>query len=97
MRPGNYAHERWPDVSLRITALKNRHRGRYYRLHEHDRTVCFTRSQAQLYDNLMSYREEGDIIDIVGNNIKFNSKTLMILIDIHKLFALFEGKLYILK
>ena len=97
MRPANYAHEKWPDVSLRIKCLKNRYRGRYYRLHEHDRIVCLTKSQAALYDTLMSYRDKDDTINIVDNGIKFNAKSLLVLIDRHKLFLLEEGKLYILK
>jgi len=97
MRPANYAHERWPDVSARIKCLKNRHRGRYYRLHLHHRLVCLSRAQAELYDTLMEYREEDDTIDVFTNGIEFNAKSLMVLIDKHKLFILEGTKLYILE
>jgi len=97
MRPGNYAHERWPDVSWLIHCYKERRQGRYWRLHVGGRRVCLTKSQAELYDRLMEYMDDEYVIDVMGNGIQFHAKSMMLLIDKHKLFTLEGGKLYVLE
>lgn len=87
MRPGNYAHEKWPAISRLIITIKNKQANKYYRLHKVDniiKTICLTRSQARLYDELVSRTERDEDNNIlllkINPHFKFNFKSLEIMI-----------------
>ena len=82
MRPGNYAHEKWAEISPELFALKMHARNKHLRLHKPDdgshwRDIIITKAQADLYDNILELRRDDNIIymeDLV--KIKFNIKSL---------------------
>ena len=100
MRPGNYAHEKWPYLSRLIGCYKNRLRNKYYRAH-HDskgsiRAVCLTQSQSVLYDHMIEISEEGKIDPNKIEKKYLNIKSLEQLITKHKLFKVGKNYIYIL-
>ena len=82
MRPGNYAHEKWADLSMQIHGIKMHARNKYLRVHRPDdgsrlREIIITRAQARIYDYIIELRKENTDVylkDLI--NIKFNVKSL---------------------
>lgn len=78
MRPGNYVHERWFELSMQSTGRRQQRNNKHWRLHRSKRRVCLTGSQARIYDYIV---ENDGYVNTVQmfRDINPNLKSLSIL------------------
>ena len=95
IRPANYKHEQWPDISMRNRGAKLRLSGKCYIQHVDTCLYKVSFAQRTLYEYIHLNILLGNNNINILNNIKFNKYSLKKLFDL-KLIKVEEDKLILI-